>query len=97
MNWYLAIRHMPEPMASWADRVDTHLAWLHGMHDRGTIIMSGPSADFSRGIYVMRAESTSEATRLLGDDPLLQVPGATLEVTEWQLHQVLGIGAFSIS
>ncbi len=97
MNWYLAIRHMQEPATSWSDRLDAHLTWLHGMHDRGTIVMSGPSADLSRGIYVMRAESAAEATRLLGEDPLLQTPGATLEVTEWQLHQILGIGAFSIS
>lgn len=96
MNWYLAIRHMPEPPAAWAGRLDAHLAWLHTMHDQGTIVMSGPSADLSRGIYVMRAESSSEATRLLGTDPLLESPRATLEVTEWQLHQVLGIGAFSL-
>jgi uncharacterized protein YciI len=95
MNWYLVIRRMSEPPASWAGRLDAHLAWLHAMHDRGTIIMSGPSADLSLGIYVMRAGSAPEATRLASSDPLLQAPGATLEVTEWQLHQVLGIGAFS--
>jgi uncharacterized protein YciI len=95
MNWYLAIRRMREPPASWAGRLDAHFAWLQAMHDQGTIIMSGPSADHSLGIYVMRARDTPEATRLASADPLLGSPGATLEVTEWQLHQVLGIGAFS--
>lgn len=57
MNWYLGIRGMPEPAAAWIDGIDTHLAWLHGMHDRGSIVMSG------------------------------------LEVIEWQLHQIVGIGA----
>lgn len=95
MNWYLAIRHMDGSPASWADRLDAHLAWLHALHNQGTIVMSGPSTDLSLGIYVMRAENALEATRLASSDPLLRAPGATLEVTEWQLHQILGIGAFS--
>jgi uncharacterized protein YciI len=96
MNWYVAIRHMREPAATWTDRIDTHLAWLHGMHDRGSIVMSGPSTDGSLGIYVMRAGDSGEAISLASGDPLLRSPGATLEVIEWQLHQIVGIGAFRV-
>lgn len=95
MNWYLAIRRMREPPAAWADRLTAHLAWLRAMHDRGVVVMSGPSADLSLGIYVMRAENAAEANRLASGDPLLQSQGATIELTEWRLHQVLGIGGFS--
>ncbi|HEX6521272.1 MAG TPA: YciI family protein [Streptosporangiaceae bacterium] len=97
MNWYVAIRRMREPPASFASRLDAHLTWLKAMHEQGTIIMSGPSTDLSLGIYVMRARNTAEAGRLASADPLLKSPGATLEVTEWQLHQILGVGAFSVS
>jgi uncharacterized protein YciI len=95
MNWYLVIRRMGEPPASWASLIDAHLAWLHAMHDQGVIVMSGPSTDLSLGIYVMRAKDAAEATRLAGADPLLRTAGSALELIEWQLHQILGIGAFS--
>jgi uncharacterized protein YciI len=95
MNWYLTIRRMQQPPASWADTLNAHLSWLHTMHNQGTIIMSGPSADLSLGIFVMRAQNAAEATRLASGDPLLRSPGATLEVTEWRLDQILGIGQFS--
>lgn len=55
MNWYLAIRRMTEPPASWRDLLPAHLAWLKDRHDTGTIIMSGPGAEPRLGIYIMRA------------------------------------------
>jgi uncharacterized protein YciI len=106
MNWYLAIRRMAEPRASWHDLLPDHFAWLKDNHDTGTIIMSGPGsmsgpdsisrpgAEPSLGIYVMRALSVAEATRIVQADPLLQSPGATVEVIEWQVHQIMGVGAF---
>lgn len=95
MNWYLVIRRMDEPPPSWASLVGAHLVWLHAMHDQGVIVMSGPSTDLSLGIYVMRAKDATEATQLASADPLLQTAGSAVELIEWQLHQVLGIGAFS--
>lgn len=95
MNWYLVIRRMTEPPAAWRDLLPAHLAWLKAMHDKGTIIMSGPGGtDLSLGIYIMRAPDAPEATRVVQADPLLQSPGATVEVIEWQLHQIMGIGPF---
>jgi uncharacterized protein YciI len=94
MNWYLAIRRMTEPPASWHDLLAAHLAWLKDMHDAGTIIMSGPGTEPGLGIYIMRAPAIAEATRIVHADPLLQSPGATVEVIEWELHQIMGIGPF---
>jgi uncharacterized protein YciI len=93
MNWYLAIRRMTEPTAAWRDLLPAHFAWLKPMHDEGTIIMSGPSKDGSLGIYVMRATDASAATRAVQADPLLQSPGATVEVIDWQLHQIMASGS----
>lgn len=95
MNWYLAIRRMAEPPQSWRDLIPDHLAWLKARHDEGTIIMSGPSTDSRLGIYIMRVPDTREATEIVNGDPLLRSPGATVEITEWQLHQIMGIGPFS--
>ena len=94
MNWYLAIRRMQEPPASWKDQLGAHLAWLHAQHDNGTVIMSGPSTDRSLGIYLMRAHDPQEAAQTARSDPLLASPGATVEIIEWQLHQILGVGSF---
>jgi uncharacterized protein YciI len=94
MDWYLAIRRMAEPTASWRDLLPAHLAWLKDRHDEGSIIMSGPGTQPGLGIYIMRASGIAEATRIVHADPLLQSPGATAEVIEWQLHQIMGIGAF---
>jgi uncharacterized protein YciI len=94
MKWYLAIRRMAEPPASWRDLLSAHLAWLKDRHDAGTIIISGPGAEARLGIYIMRAADVAEATRIVNGDPLLQSAGATVEVIEWQIHQIMGIGAF---
>jgi uncharacterized protein len=94
MNWYLAIRRMTQAPPSWRDLLPAHLAWLKDMHDTGTIIMSGPATDPRLGIYIMRAPAIAQATRIVHADPLLQSPGATVEVIEWELHQLMGIGAF---
>lgn len=94
MNWYLATRHMTQPPASWRDLLPDHLSWLKDRHDEGSIFMSGPSADTSMGIYVMRAPDVGTATRIVNGDPLLRSPGATVQVISWQVHQIAGIGPF---
>jgi uncharacterized protein YciI len=94
MNWYLAIRRMTEPPGSWRDLLPAHLAWLKDQHDTGTIVMSGPGTDPSLGIYIMRAPGVAEAAQIVHADPLLQSQGATVDVIEWQVHQIMGIGTF---
>jgi len=82
MSWYLVIRRMQETPDGWKD------------HEDGSVIMSGPSTDLRLGIYVMRAQDASKARAVALRDPLLRSGGASVEIIEWQLHQVLGVGVF---
>jgi uncharacterized protein YciI len=96
MRWFLVIRRMTRPASDWRDRLGDHLAWLRAQHERGIILISGPSADLALGIYVMRAPSHQEAADIAADDPLAADGLATVDVIDWQVHQVLGIGPFDL-
>ena len=50
---------------------------MRGQYVRGTVLISGPSAD-----------------ALAATDPLVQDDQTSIEVIEWDVHQILGIGSF---
>jgi hypothetical protein len=94
MRWYLAIRRMTRPTGEWGERVGNHLTWLRDQHERGVILISGPTPDHMTGLYVMRAPSHHEAAAIVAEDPLAQDGLATVEIIDWEVHQILGIGSF---
>ena len=104
MSWYLVIRRAaptpPETGASAAApppdvrAVDDHLAWLRVQHGSGAILISGPRADHTTSLYVLRAPSREAAAALVAEDPLTPGPGASTEIIEWEVHQMLGLGGF---
>jgi uncharacterized protein YciI len=94
MKWFLVIRRMTRPVTDWQDRVPDHLAWLRDQHENGRILISGPSADLTTGLYVMRAPSEQDAANTAAGDPLAQDGLATVEIIDWQVHQILGVGPF---
>jgi uncharacterized protein YciI len=96
MRWFLVLRHMTRPFADWQDRLGQHLEWLHAQHARGAIVISGPSADRRLGLYVMRAPSREEAAATAAQDPLAREDLARIEVIEWDVHQILGAGPFTL-
>ena len=93
MNFYLVLRHHASPIDDHA-RVIEHLSWMRNQHDRGNVLMSGPSADGTAGIYIVRAPSRKDADALAAADPLARDDRVRVEVIEWQVHQILGIGSF---
>ena len=97
MKWFLGIRRMNQPQSDWQDRVDEHLTWMRDQHERGTILISGPSPDHMTGMYVMRAPSHQDAADVIASDPLAQDGLSTLEVIDWEVHQILGIGPFKLA
>jgi hypothetical protein len=54
-------------------------------------------ADHTVGLYVMRVPSSEDAAVIATGDPLAQDGLATVEIIDWQVHQVLGIGPFDLA
>ena len=67
---------------------------MRGQYVRGTVLISGASADGAVGIYVLCAPSREDADALAATDPLAQDDQTSIEVIEWDVHQILGIGSF---
>jgi uncharacterized protein YciI len=93
--WFLALRRTVQPREEWTVGLDEHLAWMRQQHDAGAILISGPSADRSMGIYLIRAASRESAERIAASDPFTAAGHCTAEVIEWEIHQILGVGPFS--
>ena len=93
MKFYLVLRHHASPIDDRAGVVE-HFTWMRAQHERGTVLISGPSADGTVGIYVLRAPSRKDAAALAATDPLAQDGEVRVEVIEWDVHQILGIGSF---
>lgn len=93
MNFYLVLRHHAAPIDDHACGIE-HLAWMRAQHERGTVLISGPSSDGAADIYVLRAPSRDDAATLATSDPLAQDDRVRVEIMEWNVHQILGIGSF---
>jgi hypothetical protein len=59
-----------------------------------TVLISGPSSDGMTGIYVLRVASREGASGLAASDPLARDDRVRIEIIEWDVHQLLGIGSF---
>ncbi len=93
MEFYLVLRHHAAPIDDQAAVIE-HLVWMQDQHERGTVLISGPSSDGAAGIYVLRMASREEASALASSDPLAQDDLVRVEIIEWNVHQILGIGSF---
>jgi uncharacterized protein YciI len=93
--WYLALRRDLQPRDTWTVSLDDHLAWMREQHERGSILLSGPSADRALGIYLIRANSRAAAEQIAAGDPFTAAGHCGFELIEWEVHQVLGVGPFS--
>ncbi|MGW7003863.1 YciI family protein [Streptomyces sp. NPDC054933] len=96
MIWYLVIRRGKRPTGPQRMLVE-HLDWMRDQHEQGTVLISGPSSDPTMGLYVVRARSRSVAEAIAQGDPLARDGQATIEIIEWHVHQMLGIGPFDIN
>ena len=93
--WFLSLNRNLVPAAERTVSLDEHLAWVRKAHEAGSVIMSGPSADRRMAIYVVRAPSREAAQALMDDDPFTSAGCTSAELTEWEVHQLLGVGTFS--
>ena len=80
--------------------VDEHLAWMKQMHEAGSILMSGPgkgSDGTPYGIYLIRAASKQDAETVAAGDPFTAAGHSAFDVIEWEVHQIMGAGGFSMA
>ena len=69
-------------------------------HERGTILFSGPGHDESGtayGIYLIRCGSEEEARQVAANDPFTANDHCAFELIEWDVHQILGAGGFTMA
>ncbi len=64
-------------------------------HEAGRIVLSGPTPDRKVGMYLIRAGSREEAEQIAASDPYTAAGCTTFELTEWEIHQILGAGPFT--
>jgi len=95
--WYLCLRQALRPRDTWKATVDEHLAWMKAQHESGTIYLSGPgrTAEGQVGIYLIRTNSRAEAESVAAADPFTATGDCTFELIEWEIHQIMGAGAFT--
>ena len=93
--WYLVLSRPSVPREQVRPHAPDHLAWMRRQHAASNVLFSGPTADRSVGIYVIRAPSLDEARRVADSDPFHANAVRSYELLEWEVHQVLGAGSFS--
>jgi uncharacterized protein YciI len=75
--------------------LDEHLVWMKDQHEKGTIILSGPSPDLKLGMYLIRANSREEAEQVAKSDPYTAKGDSTFELQQWNIRQIMGVGPFT--
>lgn len=93
-NWFLVLSKTLDRVARLSASPD-HQAWQREQHSAGKVVVSGPSADRSMGIYVIRCASREEAVAIADSDPHHARGNSSYEMIEWEVHQVMGEGSFS--
>lgn len=80
------------------EHLDDHLSYQSRLEAAGTMFAAGPlaSADEQEwhgdGLFVYRAESMAEATRIAADDPMHRSGARRFSVRQWMLNE----GSFSV-
>jgi uncharacterized protein YciI len=90
--WYLVISKPVVTREQVVEALPEHRVWQREHHEDGIVLFSGPTADRSAGIYVLRARSLDEARQIVDTDPLHARNVRKYEMYEWACGEVLGAG-----
>lgn len=93
--WFLCQRSQVIPRDQWTVTLDQHLAWMQRMHEEGRIVISGPAPEKKLGMYLIRAASREEAEKIASGDPYTVAGHTRFDLLQWDIHQIMGIGAFT--
>ena len=94
--WYLILSRREASIDAVKARTADHFVWMKARHAAGDVIISGPTPDRKMGIYVIRADSAESAAQIADSDPFHLHGLRCYELVEWEVHQMLGIGPFSL-
>ncbi|MFE4668767.1 YciI family protein [Streptomyces sp. NPDC056716] len=97
MKWFLVVRPFTVSIEEYWPELDEHLVWMKQQHDLGNIVLSGPDSTRLVGLYLIRARSLEAAEAIAASDPFTLSGKARYEITEWEIHQAFGVGAFAAS
>ena len=95
--WYLILSQRQPNVAHLKMPIHEHFQWMQARHAAGDVLFSGPTPDRRMGIYVIQAPSVAEASAIADSDPLHLSGKRTYDLIEWEVHQVLGVGPFSVA
>ena len=95
--WYLVLSKRVSGMTAVREKTAAHFIWMKKRHAKGEVIISGPTPDRKMGIYVIRADSVEAAVTIADSDPFHQSGLREYQILEWEVHQMLGIGPFSLA
>jgi len=93
--WYLVLSKPVVPREQMAGSLDDHLSWMKSQHEASNVLFSGPTADHSMGIYVIRASSMEDAQAVADSDPFHDRSFRNYDLLDWEVHQIMGAGPFS--
>lgn len=63
--------------------IEEHVAYMHGLLERGLMVMGGPFLDDSGGMMVSRIPTLEEARRVASEDPGVESGLLRVEVRAW--------------
>ena len=98
--WFICLRSPIVEPGKWTTPGDEHLTWMEEQQEAGSILIAGPGrGEDGReyGIYLIRARSQEEARKIAAADPFTANGHCDFELIEWDVHQILGAGAFTLA
>jgi uncharacterized protein YciI len=94
--YFLCLRHPLRPRAEWTVTLQEHLDWMRERHADGSVLISGPSRDHSLSLYLIKADTLQSAEAIAAADPFTAGGECRFELIDWDVHQILGIGDFTV-
>ncbi len=85
MRYFLYLLRIVVDRAAYEPHLPDHLRYLERLNIEGSLVLSGPFADRSGGMILVRAGSFAEARAMAEADPLVASGVDTYDLREWRL------------
>ncbi len=85
MHYFVYILRIVVDRAIYEPHLPAHLDYLSRLDRDGKLVLSGPFADRTGGMILVRASSLEEARAIAEADPLVAAGVDTYDLREWRL------------